>query len=126
MAAASRRALGVRAKGAAAPLPCPSLQNPRSALALRFGGYELTHGLAAHFNGMSVVNQPVQEVVEGRNAEPLVAGKSGSWIASDNGPRRAPSSRGALVRAAEPWPSHRRSSRASRGTFNEYRADPES
>lgn len=28
-------------KGAAAPLPCPAVQNPRSELALRFGDFDL-------------------------------------------------------------------------------------
>jgi hypothetical protein len=44
----SRRAMEVRGKGAATPLPCPALQNPRSALALRSGGFGLTDGFAAH------------------------------------------------------------------------------
>jgi hypothetical protein len=65
---------GARGKRAAVPLPFPSLQNRRSASALRFGGFELMYGFAAHLIAMSVVNQP-DAVAEGRIADLFVSAR---------------------------------------------------
>jgi hypothetical protein len=137
VAAASRRAMEVRGKRAAAPFalsvppeslervsaprtgwqPVPrgmgilpmgqNLETVGSALALRFGGFELTHGFVAQLQW----NERCEPAGPVDSALP-VAGKSGWWIASGSGPRRSPRTRCALVRVAEPWPSHRRSRQA--------------
>jgi hypothetical protein len=75
---------GVRGKGRQ-PLSPPSAGETRRALARRIRTALFTHRVAAHFEAMGVVNQPVEDAVSGRGIADLLVPSHDRQLGGEDG-----------------------------------------